>query len=222
VHQRTLVDSRYASALVKLVEQFTAATATSGAATRADGQQQGGQAAAAAQEGSMQSVFYALMDLAGFTGAAPAGGLQGGLAAAAAAAACFGDCWGLNGSRRATAWACPQLLPPSGPPPLLLNSAQLRSALLPAAPSACALPPGPLPTLALAEGGGKASRGRELHGTAVIPRVLSFLVLRPQAPGAAGAAPGPQGSRHAATSTLLEYLVNSRPNCELLGALPEG
>ena len=73
VHQRTLVDSRYASALVKLVEQSAAATA--GAAARDGQQQQQGGQAAADQERSMQSVFYALMDLAGFTGGAPAGGL---------------------------------------------------------------------------------------------------------------------------------------------------
>lgn len=65
------MDSRYAFALVKLVERFGAEPA--GAAAR-DGQQ-GGQEAAV-QERSMQSVFYALMDLAGFTGAAPAGGLE--------------------------------------------------------------------------------------------------------------------------------------------------
>ena len=153
----------------------------------------------------MQSVFFALMDLAGFTGAAPAGGLQG--------------CGGARG-RGLLRDCCDQSSS------LLLPSSSLCSCSSIQCPpielSSCAVPPAPLPARAPAESGGKASRGRELHGTAVIPRVLSFLVQQPPATGAAGAAPGPQGIRHAATSTLLEYLVNSRPNCELLGALPEG
>ncbi|KAL4859907.1 Mannan endo-1 [Chlorella vulgaris] len=61
-------------------------------------------------------------------------------------------------------------------------------------------------------GGGRAQRGRDLHGTALVPRLVAFLVA-PTEPGAWSI------MRQKASAALVEYLTNSRGNCELLAAM---
>lgn len=50
-----------------------------------------------------------------------------------------------------------------------------------------------------------------MHGTQVITALVNLLALP---------AEGMRAPKHAAAAALLEYLINSRPNAELLGALP--
>ncbi|KAI3438631.1 hypothetical protein D9Q98_001053 [Chlorella vulgaris] len=61
-------------------------------------------------------------------------------------------------------------------------------------------------------GGGRAQRGRDLHGTALVPRLVAFLVA-PAEPGAWS------NMTQKASAALVEYLTNSRGNCELLAAM---
>lgn len=53
-------------------------------------------------------------------------------------------------------------------------------------------------------------KGRELHGSAAIPAAVAFLTLPFGGMGAA---------KHAALGAALEYIVNSRANCTLLGSM---
>lgn len=102
--------------------------------------------------------------------------------------------------------------PPAIDPPL-------RS-LLQRLPDAHTQPPHPLPphtpalSVPTAEGGSKARRGRDLHGKQVVPALVGFLLVGDPAGGLLPL-------KRSASTTLLDFLLNSKANCAALTALPD-
>lgn len=90
-------------------------------------------------------------------------------------------------------------------------SAAVHPALPPRLFPACHSPTHPsTPTPHQAASSGKVPRGREVHGTSVIQRLVPFMTLPLEEMHAV---------KHAASATLLEFLVSCRANCEQLGAM---